>query len=109
MTHLPDAIKAYIEEAKIRGYLLKSDHPQNGGKTAFFHAFGFTSEQWTVLRDALMVHAITNDVVDTTHSSHGTKHVVRCSVQTPDGRNPCITTIWIVEGERSPRLVTAYP
>ncbi|WP_353216318.1 DUF6883 domain-containing protein [Sandarakinorhabdus sp.] len=41
---------------------------------------------------------------------HGRKFVVHCNMPSPDARNPCITSVWIIDanGDR-PRLVTAYP
>jgi len=109
VTHLPKADAVNVEEFKIRDYLLNSGHPQNGGKTAYFGAFGFLAEQWEVMRDALIRHAAINLIAETSRSPHGTKYVVRCSVPTPDGRNPCIATVWIVDGDLPPRLVTSYP
>jgi hypothetical protein len=109
VTHLPNAAAANVEEAKVRDYLLNSGHPQNGGKSAYFRAFGFETGEWAVMRDALVSHAAVNHVAKTSRSPHGTKHAVRCSIQTPDGRNPCVTTVWIVDGSRPPRLVTSYP
>ncbi len=41
---------------------------------------------------------------------YGTKFVVRCSIETPDGRSPCVFTVWMrEEGNDLSRLVTAYP
>jgi hypothetical protein len=42
------------------------------------------------------------------HARHGLKYEVKCTLRTPDGRDPCLTTIWTVERGRPPRLVTAY-
>lgn len=109
MTHLPNAAAANVEESKVRDYLLNSGHPQNGGKSRYFRAFGFEAQQWVVMRDALIDHAMVNHLAGTSRSYHGTKHTVRCFIPTPDGRNPCITTVWIIDGDRPPRLVTAYP
>jgi len=64
-------------------------------------------EKWTVSWDALVEHAVAGDIVGTSVSVHGTKHVVRCSVPIPDDRNPCITTVWIVEHDRPPNVVTS--
>jgi len=88
--------------------LLNHAHPQNGGKADLFEAFGFRASRWTALRDALLFHARTNDVVETRTSSHGIKHAVRCNLPSPDGRSPCLTTVWIVEAGNPPRFVTAY-
>ena len=109
MTQLPGAATALVEETKVLDYLLNSGHPQNGGKSAYFQAFGFCGDQWTVMRNALIDHATVNHIAGSSQSPHGTKHTVRCSIQTPDRRNPCITTVWIVDGSRPPRLVTCYP
>jgi hypothetical protein len=105
---LPDAGSAVVEDAKVRDYLLNAAHPGNLGKTALFQAFGFQPAAWEAMRDALRKHPVVNEVVGTTRNPHGTKHEVRCSLGTPDGRDPCLTTIWIVETGCPPRLVTAY-
>ena len=39
---LPGAHAAVVPDAKARDYLLDPGHPGNGGKAAFFNAFGFT-------------------------------------------------------------------
>lgn len=109
MTFIPGAGNAVVEEAKIVRYLLNAAHPKNGGKSAFFAALGFAIDRWEVLRDALRRHPIANPIADFQQSPHGIKYVVRCSIETPDGRNPCITSVWITDGIGPPRLVTAYP
>jgi hypothetical protein len=30
-------------------------------------------------------------------SPHGVKYVVECSLETPDRRNPCLRSVWIIE------------
>jgi hypothetical protein len=81
MTNLPNAAAAHVAESKVRDYLLNSGHPQNGGKSAYFKAFGFAVEQWTMMRDALVEHATVNRLTGTSRSPHGTKHTVRCSIR----------------------------
>ncbi len=40
--------------------------------------------------------------------AYGEKRVYRCSIITPDGRDPCIRTVWqLRSGDYWP--VTAYP
>ncbi|PPQ33759.1 DUF6883 domain-containing protein [Rhodopila globiformis] len=108
MSRLPDAESALVEEKKVRDDLLNPDDQENKGKAALFQAFGFTRDAWHILRDTLRAHPLHNDIAETSQSSHGIKHAVPCSERTQDGRNPCITTVWITEGNRPPRLVTAY-
>ncbi|WP_091928306.1 DUF6883 domain-containing protein [Methylobacterium sp. yr668] len=99
-----------VPPAKITGYLLKPDHPIGGPKSVFFRSFGFSLDQSDVMAVALIAHADRNPVIDTPTDQWGMKYIVRCHVQTPDGRNPCIITVWIVpRGETEARLVTAYP
>ena len=109
VSKLPQAEAASVTDEKIRDYLLDQHHPQNGGKSNYFRAFGFDREAWTVLRSALCRHPVDNDVIGIERSQYGAKYVVRCHLDTPDGRNPCVTTIWIVLDNQGPRLVTAYP
>ena len=105
---LPDAGRAIVEEAKARDYLLDASHPGDLGKAELFQAFGFQAVEWDGMRDAVRKHPAENEVARTTANPHGTKYEVKCSLETPDGRNPCLTTIWLIEAGRPPRLVTAY-
>lgn len=106
---LPHADRCRVEPEKILGYLLNVSHPQGWAKAQFFLARGFTRENWADLADALKRHGFENLVAETTNSPHGTKYLVTCHIATPDGRNPCIRTVWIDEGDQQPRLVTAHP
>jgi filamentous hemagglutinin len=99
-----------VPAGKISDYLLNVDHAVGGAKAAFFNGFGFSRDAIDVMTAALVGHPDRNSVEATTSNLWGTTHVVRCSVASPDGRNPCIRSVWIVPpGETSARLVTAYP
>lgn len=108
-TRVPDAAKATVAPEKVRDYLLAADHPDNAGKAAFFGLFGFTPGQWTELQLALAAHPANNVVVGSVPAGDGVRYRVRCGLRSPDGRNPCITTVWAVEGGQPPRLITAFP
>lgn len=100
----------HISPRKITDYLLDLRHPEGGGKAKFFMAHGFTAEEPGPLAAALHAHAELNGVDELVHGPHGTKSIVRCSIPTPDGRNPCILVVWIREhGRDTQRMVTAYP
>ena len=76
----------------------------------FFERFGFKREEWEKLAEALRTHGRTERVVSVVESSYGARYIVEGEVVSPDGRNPLIRTVWIVEGETAePRLITAYP
>src|SRR5262249_13047533 len=102
---LPNAHLAGVPHAKVHSFLLAPNHPDNNGRAAFFNRFGFTIQNWTDLRDALRKHPNTNNAVKVTNTKHGTKFEVRCSLLSPDKRNPCIRSLWIFDAANSnPRL-----
>ena len=109
MSQLPNAASALVDDVKVRDYLLNGNNPQNAGKAALFERSGFDPLRWDILADALRAHPLQNEVVRTVPSPHGIKYVVECMIKTPDGRNPCMISVWIIENGRDlARLVTAY-
>lgn len=107
---LPDAHSATVADPKVRDYLLDPTHPGNNGKAAFFLAFGFDRSVWGALRAALQEHPRINPIERVQPNPYGTRYRVRCSITTPDGRNPCITTVWVIDTPGGvPQLVTAFP
>ena len=105
---LPNVRNAVIEERRIREYVLNPDHPAGGPKARFFIGHGFALDAWVLLRDSLIVHARGNTVTKSVSNEWGTRYTVECSCPTPDGRNPCIRTVWQME-DGAPRLLTAIP
>ena len=107
---LPDDDKVQIPAAKVRDYLLSLNHPDGCTKARFFMSFGFTSEHWQQLADALRKHAMANEVAQQKQTPFGIKWVVEGLLLTPDSRNPMIRVIWFARaGTTLPWLVTAYP
>ena len=104
-----DPLNVTIPEHKIRKYLLNLCHPVGGSKAKFFLAGGFSDADWQMLDYALKCHPIDNAVESTQQNGFGAKFLVRCTVRTPDGRNPCILTVWMVDGPGAARFVTALP
>lgn len=108
--NLPNSALALVEKGKIVDYLLCTDHPDGSSKARFFQRFGFTVEAWPVLAGALCRHGQENEAIITVESPYGTRYIVEGLLETPDGRQPRIRTVWIVEKEAQvPRLVTAHP
>jgi hypothetical protein len=61
------------------------------------------------LEKALLDHAWKNSVTKQITTRYGEKYEVSCSLATPDGRNPCVVSVWIIEQpDPNPRFVTAY-
>ena len=106
----PNAHRAEVPEEKVVSYLLSTDHPVGRHKAAFFARFGFRAERWEELAAALRNHVSDHDPVEVTATPFGTKYAVPGPLRSPDGRNPLVRSVWIVEhGENVPRLVTAHP
>ena len=51
---LPNSDRAIVDDAKVREYLLSASHPVGRFKSVFFVRLGFSTEDWTTLRDALL-------------------------------------------------------
>jgi hypothetical protein len=111
MSRLPRGATATVDDAKITKYLLNPAHPIGRSKAQFFGSFGFSSANWMDLKKALVDHPKRNAVTDHIRTPYGEKYVVSCSLVAPDGRNPCIVSVWISEPPHLVvlRFVTAYP
>ena len=107
---LPNGHLAVVEREKITEYLLNPEHPDNGGKAAFFVALGFSRVDWHRLADALRKFALMADVTKSMETVHGKKYIVDGEIENPSGKSAWVRTIWIIDaGSDFPRLVTAYP
>jgi hypothetical protein len=107
---MPDAESAYVEEQKVRGYLLCTDHPDGGAKAAFFMGFGFRVEDWEELSEALLRHARQNELVEAEQTPFGVQYAVEGPLRTPDEQTPVVRSVWERQPEeKGPRLITAYP
>lgn len=108
---LPNAARAIVERQKVVDYLLNASHPGNGGKAQFFASLGFAANEPDRLAEALAEIGRRDDVVKSSKTVFGEKHVVdgEISSQTGIGR-AAVRTVWIIDrGAEEPRLVTAYP
>jgi hypothetical protein len=57
---LPNAGIAIVQKEKITEYLLNPNHPDNGGKAAFFKAGGYRREEWHALAHSFRKIAMTS-------------------------------------------------
>jgi len=107
---VPNIENAWVDQSKIEDYLLCPYHPDGAAKARFFASFGFTLAGWRVFAEALRRHAETWPVVSQVESEYGERYAVDGPLDTPDGRDPNVRTVWIVEtGNNIPRLITAHP
>lgn len=105
---MPNKELAVVQNEKITAYLLNETHATGKTKAAFFKNFGFDLTDIDRFKKALTVHAIEREIETMVENDFGMKYELKCALNTPDGRNPCIITVWIIENKQ-PRLVTAYP
>src|ERR1700730_14579953 len=88
---------------------LNDIHPQNQGKAKFFMLFGFMLANWQELRKAPLDHPHNNAVVNQTTFQYGEIYEIGCSIASPDGRNPCVRSLWAIEPRSTdPKFITAY-
>ena len=107
---LPNGERAYVAQEKITSFLLCHDHKYGQSRARFFSRFGFHPDRWQELADALIIQGTRYDVIEFEESGSGIKYVVNGAIETPDGRNPLVKTVWMVDiGTDIPRLITAYP
>ncbi|MFZ4815028.1 MAG: DUF6883 domain-containing protein [Phototrophicaceae bacterium] len=108
---LPNYADAVVTQAKIVSYLLNLESENGKAKARFFLGFGFTVAQWEVMASALRQHAVDHEVNNIVpRPPFGIHYVVEGRLNTPDGRNPAVRVVWIIdEGGNTPRLVSAYP
>lgn len=107
---LPRAEQAIVPENKVRDYLLSVSHLEGRYKAQFFASFGFHAEDGAAFTNALRNHAISNEAFLSKENEYGRFYNVDGPLQSPDGRNPVIRTVWILEeGHLEPRLITAHP
>ena len=107
---LPNSQYARIQPEKLTNYLLSPEHSDGRSKAKFFLGFGFTPDHWQGFADALLAHGANNEVVEIEETQYGIVYCVNGVIETPDGRNPYIRTVWQVDhGTDYPKFITAYP
>ena len=101
---------ATVNNSKVDNYLLDENHEQGGSKAKFFKLFGFTDKDSSVLKKSLLEHARERNVDSIQDNNHGRKYILECELNSPDKRNPCVRSIWIIKkGESIPKFITAIP
>ena len=106
---LPNYRDVVVSGNKIAGYLLSLSHPVGRSKAQFFLGFGFRPDKGDVLIQALKAHAA-HEVSRTEPSPFGMRYIIDGALNTPDGRDPLVRTVWFIETDKDlANFVTAYP
>jgi hypothetical protein len=106
---IPNATEATAATEKVRDYLLNAEHPDGGSKAAWFQSLGYGRDRWHELASDLLALAATCEQFATVRTPFGVKYVVKGQVGRESHRSASVLAVWIVEADRPPRLVTAYP
>jgi hypothetical protein len=107
---IPNADRAAIEPAKLRGYLLSSAHPIGRFKARFFAALGFNADRWAELAEALRIQHLTQDAEPDVATTLGRKYTIRAILNGPNGQSAMVVSVWFIPtGGDVARFVTAYP
>ncbi len=107
---VPNFLQAFIDEPKLRDYLLSPTHPQGASKARFLESLGYGKLDITALEKALLHIVINFDVSSFQETSHGVKYVVDGMLPVPNGYDALVRTVWIIEqGRSAPRFITMHP
>lgn len=107
---IPNCDNAIIPKAKITDYLLSLTHEDGRSKAQFFRLYGFSEYEWQDLATALKEHAGQHFISIIEDSPFGKRYVIEGKINTPDGQQPFIRSVWFIRHEEDlPRFVTAYP
>ena len=107
---LPAADRAIVDEAKVRDYLLSTEHPVGRFKARVFAAAGYRRDAWQQLCRDLVALAGAIEVTPAAPDAYGRRYVGTGTLAGPAGRPLPIVTVWLIPSEgEPPRLITAYP
>jgi hypothetical protein len=90
---LPAAERAHVDPAKVRDYLLSTDHPVGRFKAVVFPALGYQAEDWERLRDDVLALARSASAVPGQTSTFGQKYETSGTLRGPNGREARITCV----------------
>ncbi len=106
---LPRAREVAIPTEKLVGYALDPEHPRGRHKARVFAAaLGIGKSDWPYLHDQILEAVVHGEVRGTRISPHGTLYDVLVLVDGLNGATQPVATIWLVAGDRPPRLVSTW-
>lgn len=106
---LPFAEQAYADDSKFLGYCLNTEHPYGKHKARVFRsALGITSENWKILRDAVLTAVLLNSATHEGSNGYGELYVVDFEM-IHNSQTAIVRTSWIIHYEENfPRLTSCY-
>jgi hypothetical protein len=106
---LPRAREAIVPTDKLVHYVLNPEHPLGRHKARVFQsALGIGQRDWRYLRDQLAAAVVGAPARATRLTAFGVLYDVLALVDGLNGASHPVTTIWLVEREGAPRLVSTW-
>ncbi len=107
---LPNALQATIPEAKLRLYLLDTEHPRGGPKARLLMALGYNPLGWQRLEFDLRTQHLNLEPLSAEQSPYGIQYVIEGPILTPSGRTYHFRSVWQIDIDTdTPRLITMVP
>ncbi len=106
---LPNPALAIIDEDKLSGYSLNTEHSEGKHKARVFKSvLNMDVSNSAELREALLDALINYDAVPTKQNAYGQKYIIDFPLSR-EGKTATIHSVWIVRiDENFPRLITCY-
>jgi hypothetical protein len=106
---LPRARRAVIPTEKLVGYALDPEHPHGRHKARVFaSALAIRQADWRYLHDQLAAGIIDAPARGTRITPFGVLYDVVVLIDGLNGATLPVATVWIVQGNRPPRLVSTW-
>lgn len=106
---LPRAGEAVIPADKLVGYALNPEHPRGRHKArVFWSALGIDRSDWQYLQDQLLATVVGAPVRGMRVTPFGVTYEVVVAVDGLNGATHPVVTIWTVETDDPPRLVSTW-
>jgi hypothetical protein len=107
--HLPRAREAVIPTDKLVGYALDPQHPRGRHKARVFAAaLGIRQSHWRYLHDQILEAIVDAEVRGIRITPHGVLYDIVVFIDGVNGATHRVATIWLVAGDRPPRLVSTW-
>lgn len=106
---LPRAHEAVISTVKLVDYALDPEHPRGRHKARVFaSALGIERNDWRYLHRQILEGVVEAPVRATRITPFGVLYDVIVLVDGLNGATHSVATIWIIEPDRPPRLVSLW-
>jgi len=106
---LPGSRRAVIATQKLVGYALDARHPRGRHKARVFAAaLGIGGEDWEYLRAQILAGVVDAPVRGTRVTPFGLLYEVVVLVDGLNGATSPVATVWLVDGDLPPRLVSTW-